>query len=171
MADCSCNHFASSLGNVTFDAGVSVGIGTLPSYTLEVQGEDAAGSGVLVTTAGYTNLPATVGVTNGVILNARGLNVVDDFVTLTAGPSAGVGIAVSRPGAALGVRNSTGYAAIFEAGNVGIGTTSPGYPLDVAGTVRMTGVLLGGDQLMSGALKDSTGTRVNVDASGCYYAD
>lgn len=171
MTDCSCSHFPVSLGNVTFDPGVSVGIGALPSYTLEVQGEDAAGSGIQVTTAGYTNLPATVGVTNGVILNARGLNVVDDSATLAAGPTAGVGIAVNRPGAALGVRNSTGYAAIFEAGNVGIGTTSPQQALDVAGTVRTTGILLGGDQLMSGALKDSTGTRTNVDAGGCYYAD
>ena len=59
---------------------------------------------------------------------------------------------------------------ITSAGTVGIGTESPAYPLDVAGTVRTTGVLLGGDQLMSGALKDSTGTRTNVDAAGCYYA-
>lgn len=60
---------------------------------------------------------------------------------------------------------------VTSAGNVGIGTTSPGYPLDVAGTARLTGILLGGDQLMSGALKDSTGNRTNVDAGGCYYAD
>ena len=47
----------------------------------------------------------------------------------------------------------------------------PQQALDVAGTVRCTGVLLGGDQLMSGALKDSNGQRTNVDAGGCYYAD
>src|SRR5579859_3008736 len=56
-------------------------------------------------------------------------------------------------------------------GYVGIGTTAPGYPLDVAGTVRCTGVLLGGDMLMFGALKNSAGTRTNVDQTGCYFAD
>jgi len=59
---------------------------------------------------------------------------------------------------------------ISTAGNVGIGTTAPGYPLDVAGTVRCTSVLLGGDMLMFGALKNAAGTRTNVDQTGCYYA-
>lgn len=60
---------------------------------------------------------------------------------------------------------------ITAAGYVGIGKTNPAQPLDVQGTISATGVLLGGDQLLSGALKDSTGTRTNVDAGGCYYAD
>lgn len=68
--------------------------------------------------------------------------------------------------------NSVGtvYLTLQDGGYVGIGTTTPGYPLDVAGTIRATGMLMGGDVLLYGALKDSTGTRTNVDQDGCYYA-
>ena len=55
--------------------------------------------------------------------------------------------------------------------NVGIGTTSPQQALDVNGTVRATGILLGGNMLLSGAITDSTGQDVRVDAGGCYYAN
>jgi hypothetical protein len=58
---------------------------------------------------------------------------------------------------------------ITNGGLVGIGTTSPQQALDVAGTVRTTGVLLGGDMLLSGAIKDSTGQNTRVDYQGCYY--
>ncbi|MCL4544119.1 MAG: hypothetical protein M1118_05900 [Chloroflexi bacterium] len=149
----------------------SLGIGTLtPSHTLHVHGADASGSGILVDTAGYTNLPPTLGTATGVVLNARGLNVVADGAALAAGPSAGVGIAVNRAGSALGLRNSTGPALVVETGSVGIGTATPQQPLDVAGTVRCTGILLGGDELLSGAIKDSTGQYTRVDAGGCFYA-
>ncbi|GEM_PF-5777335 len=39
MTDCVCNHFPLSGGNVTFDAGVSVGVGRgSPAYPLDVAG-------------------------------------------------------------------------------------------------------------------------------------
>lgn len=67
--------------------------------------------------------------------------------------------------------NSVGttYVTVKDGGFVGIGTTSPQQELDVAGTVRTTGVLLGGDMLLSGAIKDSTGAYTRVDYQGCYY--
>lgn len=58
---------------------------------------------------------------------------------------------------------------ISALGLVGIGKTNPAQPLDVQGTISATGLLLGGDILLYGALKDSTGQYVHVDAGGCYY--
>jgi hypothetical protein len=103
----------------------NVGIRMAPTYTLDITGADVAESGLRVGTAGYTNLPATVGVTDGIILNARGLNVVADAATLGTGPTVGVGIAINRAGPALVIKNvhASGYALLVEAGNVGIGGT------------------------------------------------
>lgn len=63
---------------------------------------------------------------------------------------------------------------IDTAGNVGIGTTSPGYPLDVAGTIRTSsGVISGGAIILPIAavagLMDSSGQRRIADEDGCYY--
>ena len=59
---------------------------------------------------------------------------------------------------------------VTTAGLVGIGTSSPQQALDVNGTVRMTGALLGGNMLLSGAITDSTGQYTRVDYQGCYYS-
>jgi len=59
---------------------------------------------------------------------------------------------------------------LTTAGNVGISTTSPQQPLDVNGTVRTTGILLGGDMLLFGAIKDSTGQNTRLGQNGVYYA-
>lgn len=67
--------------------------------------------------------------------------------------------------------NAADRVIITSSGSVGIGTDSPQQPLDVAGTVRCTGLLLGGDELLSGAIKDSTGQYTRLDAGGAYYAD
>lgn len=63
--------------------------------------------------------------------------------------------------------------AVFDQ-SVGIGTTTPGYPLDVAGTARVTGFICGGNMLLPIAgvsgIKDSSGTRLVMDENGAYYA-
>ncbi len=60
-------------------------------------------------------------------------------------------------------------ATFTDTGRVGIGTTSPQQALDVAGTVRTTGILLGGDMLLSGGIKDSTGQYTRVDQINADY--
>jgi hypothetical protein len=77
----------------------------------------------------------------------------------------------------VATRNTTSDATLTErvrvtsGGNVGIGTATPGYPLDVNGVARVSGVLLvGQDVTLNGKLNKSTGSAL-VDQGGCYYAN
>src|SRR5579859_428240 len=150
MADCGCNHFPASGGNVTFDAGVNVGIGTTSPATLL----HLFGGGSYPTLLFQGSDPAS-GV-NGLAMqaDARGY-------TLFAGGSRNASVP-----SAFGLFDSTAQAyrlVVLPSGNVGIGTTSPQQALDVAGTLRTTGILLGGDMLLFGHIKDSTGTFTRLD--------
>lgn len=134
---------------VLFDpaaGGIRIAIGGLvPSYTVDISGADIAGSGIRVGTVGWTNLPATLGVTSGVTLNARGLNIGSDGATLAAGPTSGVGIAMNRAGVpALGVANAAGYGIVVESGKSGFGTTTPLGFVDIA-SGRFPTLLVGAD--------------------------
>src|SRR5581483_8110861 len=61
---------------------------------------------------------------------------------------------------------------ILSSGNVGIGTSTPSYPLSVNGTVQCSGLLLGpSDSLLGGRIKDSTSTYTLMDGGGAYYAN
>lgn len=137
---------------VTITGAGNVGIGTAtPSKPLEV----ATGSARL--DAGIVFGPNSQGGAPG--MHADGTNL---YIEANAGNL------YLRP---QGEGNNASAAVLTSGGSLGILTLTPAYPLDVAGTIRMTGALLGGDMLMSGALKDSTGQYVHVDAGGCYYAD
>src|SRR5579859_1665949 len=150
MADCGCNHFPASGGNVTFDAGVNVGIGTsTPATILHV-----SSTGSYPTFLMQGSDPAS-GV-NGLAIQADGRG-----YTLFVGGSQNPGMP-----SAFGLFDSTAQAfrlVVTPSGNVGIGTQSPQQALDVAGTVRTTGILLGGDMLLFGHIKDSTGTFTRLD--------
>ncbi len=110
------------------------------------------------------------------ILNARGLNIVSDGAALGGGPSSGVGIAVNRSDAALGVRNDGGPAAIFPAGFVGIGTSTPAASLDVPLSVRFAGTgaasiwLSTGDQTSGMWLRnDGTSSVISSNGADMYF--
>jgi hypothetical protein len=124
-----------------------------------------------------TNFPSSLGFItfgNGVVAdNDNDSNGVPDIRFGGTVSGEGVGSTRASGGAnQYGVDLYTDYTqrlSITNGGLVGIGTTSPQQALDVAGTVRTTGVLLGGDMLLSGAIKDSTGQNTRVDYQGCYY--
>jgi len=124
-----------------------------------------------------TNFPSRLGFItfgNGVVVdNDNDSNGVPDIRFGGTVSGEGVGSTRASGGAnQYGVDLYTDYTqrlSITNGGLVGIGTTSPQQALDVAGTVRTTGVLLGGDMLLSGAIKDSTGQNTRVDYQGCYY--
>jgi hypothetical protein len=109
-----------------------VGIATsLPIATLDVGGSTATSNGGLSNVnfyAGFT--PTGGGNTFGGVLAGAGVNGNTPF------------IAASRNGAGTGLplaffTDGTERIRVTSAGNVGIGTTSPSYLLDVAGTTRI----------------------------------
>ena len=84
------------------------------------------------------------GATGGTI-NTIGLDL--DVTGDTGGTSTLTGLDVNVSGA------DTNYAAIFQGGNVGVGTTAPAYDLDVAGNVRVANTLIvDGALMMTGGL-------------------
>jgi hypothetical protein len=117
----------SNTNQLVLGANGNVGIGTTaPSEKLTV-----TGGNILITDgdAIFSSGNAKV--------SQNGLFICHDIdCTLTAATPTGVGIIINRSNPGIVVKNIGGPAAIFESGNVGIGTTSPAYTLDVNGNLR-----------------------------------
>ncbi|MEO5635455.1 MAG: hypothetical protein ABIS26_00920 [Candidatus Paceibacterota bacterium] len=100
-------------------------------------------------------------------------------VVIRAGQENGLGAnkAIYYDGSTQYFRDSTGlattYMTILPSGNVGIGTTSPGYKLDVNGTVRVSGNLYlpNYSTIMSGASTTNFYTRNTALWMGNFSAD
>jgi hypothetical protein len=112
-----------------WDTSGNVGIGnTSPSYKLDITGQGRATTGFAVSTDGSTFTPS-------------GLNAI---------PNYGVGYITSASQTTLSgfagipfYTNQVERMRIDSSGNVGIGTTSPGYKLQVAGSIAASTQILG----------------------------
>jgi hypothetical protein len=112
---------------LTFDRG-SVGIGTTsPASKLDIAGN------IQISANSSTNY-----VSGKPNLDLSGLFIWHDNATKQLTPT-GIGVAVNRAGTAAYFTNAGGYSAIFDGGNVGIGTLTPTYKLDVNGNTNITG--------------------------------
>jgi hypothetical protein len=97
----------------------------------------ATSGGVITNAAGLSVDNPPLGGTNATLTNSSAIYV----------PSAGVTNVTNSYG--LNINASTGatnnYAATFMGGNVGVGTSSPAYTMDINGTLRSNVYLLGAD--------------------------
>jgi len=115
-------------GGATFaTSGGNVGIGTTsPAYKLDVNGDARFGDG-----NNFNPLIQYAG--SGRAAGSPGYSFVGDLDTGMFNPNLGNTIAFSTAG--------TERIRIISDGNVGIGTTVPGYTLDVNGTLKSSGVI------------------------------
>jgi hypothetical protein len=157
------------------DSAGNVGIGTTPSYKLDV-------SGTLRVT-GISTLNATNGfiVNSGASTSAKYIDIENTSGSLFAGVSSSAGTGIMSSGRAYsaalagqagiqfsGNNGTTVHMDLNSSGYVGIGTSSPSYPLTVNGTTFTTGITIstgGGTNIAN---------TVNIDTDGAgtarYYS-
>jgi hypothetical protein len=166
---------AASTANIFVSTSNNVGIGTTsPGYALTLTGTPANASGRMLEV--NTNMAGTAG---------TGECVSRMYFTDSGVTECGIRVGVkniSNPGNLsypLQVyQNGTAVMSVTTSGNVGIGTTTPGYTLDVNGsmnvaTVSSTTGLMFRNRIINGDMRIAQrGTsNVVVSATGCYFVD
>jgi len=138
------------------DGSGNVGIGsTAPTFTLDVNG---AGRFNDIRLNDGRSLSSTSGGTAYVVLSPNNGN-----LTLNAYDNTkGINVQLGAGNIIMSVTGS----------NVGIGTTNPGYKLDVSGTARVTSTLIGGGRISAATeyrLNDNSYSRVAIlDGAGAF---
>ena len=181
-------------GYAAIFSGGNVGIGnTAPSYPLDVTGNarisGLVGPGIVVASAA-----GLLSISTATYLSASGTPVDNAMPYWTSGALSGssvinsdansvsIGTALnsayklyvtttSTTATALYAKSNGGYAAIFSGGNVGIGNTSPTYPLDVTGNARISGLVGPGFVVANatGLLSISTANYLKASSTAIDY--
>lgn len=144
----------STYGKYTFDANVGIGT-TSPVTFLDVRGDDTA-------------LPATSGTTVSTGTRLRLASTAAS--TLSASLDIGIGTSSRAWIQSTSIGDlSDGNRLLLNpnGGNVGIGTDSPGYKLEVAGTARITSALTLGGNVNNRI--EGTGSSLDFKSNGEYY--
>ena len=158
-------YLENTAGSIIISATNNIGIGTtVPSASLHISGTTggvfevdgaAAVNALYVSASGNIGIGTTTPISytaGATVLNilSSGVNSEIKLTNSTTGNAAGAGLLVGQYGVNTVITNaSTGYLLfgtsdaermrITSAGNVGIGTTSPSYKLDINGSFRVSG--------------------------------
>ncbi|MDP3245008.1 MAG: hypothetical protein Q8M83_05145 [bacterium] len=108
-------------------------------------GLDVTGAGFTVAYNPTTDTSKALSVSNSGVITGTGYA---GYFSKTGAATTNVGVYATASGA------TNNYAAIFEAGNVGIGTTTPTAKLQILGSSDMTRLLINGTDLQSSAYID-----------------
>ena len=167
--------YASNLGNNTGYAGTqifftniggsaSIGIGVYsPSYNLDVSGTGKFTNSITITSANptyfyYCGSPNYISCDQSTTtyVSANSAHIFTSYNKASGGGSVSIGTG-QLPNYNLDVSGNI-YTSknIYSFGNIGIGTTTPSYTLDVTGTARFTGNLTAGSISTTGANGIST---------------
>jgi len=188
MADCSCSNFPATLGNVTF--GAKVGIGTTnPGGQLDVagnylaldNGDYGAPRGIRFRNTTDTTTPnggglyqanndqvyIQAGAANNINFRDSSLTVLggisDSGMNILVPTSVSGNVSIKDVSSVTQIAFSPGASSYLASGSLGIGTTTPSYPLDVTGTARV------GEFILNDTIRNATGQTI-ADQAGCYYA-
>ncbi|MGI5825809.1 MAG: DUF2341 domain-containing protein [Patescibacteria group bacterium] len=174
---------ASTLGNSSlYETGGNVGIGTTApgAYKLNVAGNTYVGG--TLTTTGAITAPTSTNTINNIVINNGAVSSVttlsmssqltNSYANTAAISLSGNGAGITFGGAGVNqiITGSGNHLALMPGGtgNVGVGTTSPSYKLDVNGSLRVgTTAVIGS---LTGMIKGSSGTLSAVTSTQNYVA-
>ena len=119
-------------GNVTLSLPQDIHTSAIPQFARMGLGVAADGTNILTaTSASTTDLSKTLNISHTGAITGTGYA---GYFSKTGASTTNVALYATASGA------TNNYAAIFDSGNVGIGTTGPDYTLDVYGTLRVKGL-------------------------------
>jgi hypothetical protein len=116
-------------GSITLATPQSIATTSTPQFARLGLGAAADATNILtVTSASTTNLSKSLNISHTGAITGTGYA---GYFSKTGASTTNVGLYATASGATYN------YAAIFDSGNVGIGTTTPGYKLDVNGQINL----------------------------------